>query len=221
MLIVDIGNAHFGNIVTAKRLIKAAYESGADIVKGQAFKGERLTGSMPNSFYRQCEFTFHQCIELIDYARSIGCDMFYSIFDEEYEELENYQIWSKIAGNQYVKRSRRVKDEENVIFSIPKYAKPINVKKAEPLYVTDYLTDKPELNNIRKLMNFYGRNVGYSDHTLGINNCLMAYEIYGCNIIEKHFTLEKYKYYQSLPFRDTIHGATPKELEKLAKELEK
>ena len=64
--------------------------------------------------------------------------------------------------------------------------------------------------------NFYA---GYSDHTIGIETCLLAISR-GAKIIEKHFTLDK----SSNVIRDHALSATPEEfrqLVNLGREIEK
>ena len=48
--------------------------------------------------------------------------------------------------------------------------------------------------------------MGYSDHTIGIDTCLLAIAR-GAKIIEKHFTLDK----SSTVIRDHALSATPEE----------
>lgn len=210
MLIAEIGNNHFGSYRDAMELIRVAHECGADIVKSQAFK-DLKHGSMDKEFYKQCEFTFNQYVDLIYYARDIGSDLFYSIFSPELEELKEYQNWEKVAGVQY-RNGVEILDRGHVLVSIPLNCKLRPLTQAEVMHVTDYMTDNPMLEHIEFLSKFYKRQAGYSDHSLGIGNCVRAVKEYGCVIVEKHFTLEKNK----LGFRDTIHGADPKELEQLA-----
>ena len=51
---------------------------------------------------------------------------------------------------------------------------------------------------------------GYSDHTLGIETCLLAISR-GATIIEKHFTLDK----SDTTIRDHVLSATPDEFSNL------
>ena len=51
---------------------------------------------------------------------------------------------------------------------------------------------------------------GYSDHTIGIETCLLAISR-GAKIIEKHFTLDK----SDQTIRDHALSATPEEFRKL------
>jgi N-acetylneuraminate synthase len=225
VLIAEIGNNHFGDFKKAKELIRVAHLSGADLVKGQAFKAEDIKGSMPEQFYRDCEFTIEQHLELIDYARDLGNDLFYSIFSKGFEAISMKQNWHKIAGVQT--RRGMVSDHydiENMIISIPAElnldAMP-KLKRAEFLYVSEYCVSDPDLDNISLLALWLGRRVGYSDHTKGIKYAKLAYSDYGAHIIEKHFCLKKNQIYSDTVFRDTVHGANPKELEMLAIHMSK
>lgn len=223
MLIAEIGNCHFGSIDKAKELIKAAKESGADIVKSQAFIGDDIVGSMLKQFYKTCQFTTQQYIDLIYYARDIGTDLFYSIFSPTHWTIEWHQNYFKIAGNQMKQRYFEMKlfDSPNTIFSISQgvdLKRVYKVKRAEPLYVGEYL--KPaQFHYIKTIEKYFNKPVGYSDHTEGIDACVMAHDEYECDIIEKHFTLEKNVTYNGQVYRDTVHGALPNEFELLARRM--
>jgi sialic acid synthase SpsE len=210
----------------AKGLIKAAHDSGADLIKGQAFKADDIkSGSMSKRFYRACALRVEEYIELIDYARDIGNDLFYSIFSPGFEQLSMYQNWHKIAGVQTSKGMvDDIYDIENMIISVPgncnlDYVK--KLKKAEFCFVTEYLAEKPDLDYITLLSMWLGRPVGYSDHTIGIEFSKRAYTHFGAHIIEKHFCIKKNQTFDGVVFRDTVHGATPKELEQLAIHMSK
>lgn len=223
MLIAELGNNHFGSIKRFKTLIKAAHESGADLIKGQAFIPKDIHGSMPREFYEDCYMSPEQCIELIDYARDLGNDLFFSVFSNGFEKVSLYQKWHKIAGSQTrAGRAGIQQDLENVIISVPrdvKVEKLHQFKFAEVLHVSDYLTTEPQLEQILVLSDWLdGRSVGYSDHTIGIGYASLAYRQFGAEVIEKHFCLKNSEQYRptGTMFRDTIHGVTPSEFEKLA-----
>ena len=59
-----------------------------------------------------------------------------------------------------------------------------------------------------------GFEVGYSDHAIGIENCLVAASL-GARVIEKHFTISN----NFSTFRDHLHSANPKQLNELSKKL--
>jgi sialic acid synthase SpsE len=221
LLIAEIGNCHFGDLKRAKELIRAANESGADLIKGQAYIAKHFNkGSMPRSFYEDCAFSIDQYIDLIDYARSIGNDLFYSIFSPGMERISFKQKWHKIAGIQTKEgKADEEQDLENMIISVPcevSLDTLYRFKNAEVLYVSQYLSDDPDLEYIDIYSKYFKRKIGYSDHTMGLKWCLEAIHKYQVDIIEKHFCMRSYEAYGSVVFRDTIHGITPKLFEKLA-----
>lgn len=73
--------------------------------------------------------------------------------------------------------------------------------------VTDYPAQAQDLNlsAIRQLREAYGLDVGYSDHSKGIEACCAAVTL-GATCLEKHITLD-----QSMPGPDHAASATPEE----------
>lgn len=222
MLIAEIGNCHFGDFSRAMEMIKIAHDCGADLIKGQAFKAKDIkSGSMPKEFYEKCQFTTIQYLALIDYARSIGNDLFYSIFSNGLEEVRHEQNWHKVTAAQTKEgKAKLVEDAPNVIVSVRDSAVP-KLKKASVMYASDYCVTSPTLQYITILSDYLGRPAGYSDHSIGIHHAIRARRFFGATVIEKHFCLAKNEAWKGTVFRDTVHGATPKELERLAKELSK
>lgn len=224
MLIAEVGNGHFGNMTKARELIRAAHNSGADLIKAQAFRASGIkSGSMPERFYKDCELRVEDYLELIHYARDLGNDLFYSIFSDGFESISFTQKWHKVAGVQTRDGQATADlDLENVIVSVPSgvvYDHLPRFRKAEVLYVSEYLAQDPELRHIGSLAQWLGRPVGYSDHTVGVKFALEAHRCWGANIIEKHFTLSHNEKWGTKIFRDSVHGATPNEFEELAKAM--
>ena len=81
--IAEFSNMHGGDFEHAKDLIRAACDAGADVVKGQAYDNPQaiidMGGSMPLEFYQQCMFTVDQYLELIEFGKQIGIDVFFTI----------------------------------------------------------------------------------------------------------------------------------------------
>lgn len=222
ILIAECGNNHFGDFEKAKEMVMAASESGAFMVKFQAFEAKDIVGgSMPKDFYEKCAFTLAQYKELIAYGRSKGVGVFYSVFSDSLKELTFAQRWRKISGKQTVKaiEAGDFIDRPGTFVSFPKthLIAAATLRHAVPLYVCEYLTSDPELFRLHYLHDIMaGRPFGYSDHTVGNVACELAVKEYGCRVVEKHFTMEKNMSYRGQVFRDTIHGATPKEFRHLA-----
>ncbi len=73
--------------------------------------------------------------------------------------------------------------------------------------------NQTNLNLINELKKEFGLNVGFSDHTIGINIPVFAV-FAGANIIEKHFTLNK-----NLSGPDHKISLNPRELEKMVRKI--
>lgn len=220
MLIAEIGNNHFGSLKKAKEMIRIAKTCGADLIKGQAFDPEDLKhGSMNYEFYKQCAFNFEEYCELIEYGKDFEIDVFFSIFSPKFRNLELKQKWFKLAGVQTKggKYDLKSEDNKNTFVSVPGDMDYPDFKKANILYVSEYLPEDPILDFIDVLSDYYDRRVGYSDHTIGIGSCEKAIKEYNAIIIEKHFTLEQNVKFHDKVFRDTVHGAMPSELEALSR----
>lgn len=219
ILIAEFGMCHNGSLSMAKDLVRVAKESGATLVKGQAFMAHDVQGSMPPQFYKDRQLNLWQLVELIEYGRGIGIEVFYSIFSQEFEPLMNYQKWMKFAAVQSRRNPRWVEqfDKFNTIASVNPGTWLPNLKKSEVLFATPYLTKFPGLHCIEFLTEYYGRQVGYSDHTIGVDWCIRAAKEYGARVIEKHFVLDRDIYFEGKQFRDAVHGATPDEFAKLAR----
>jgi sialic acid synthase SpsE len=67
--------------------------------------------------------------------------------------------------------------------------------------------DEAQLRNIATFADTLGCTVGYSDHTLGVDACVLAVGA-GARILEKHFTLDK----NLSDFRDHALSADPPEM---------
>jgi len=220
ILIAECGNNHVGCVKTAKEMIRIARNSGADLVKFQAFLPVDIKGSMDPEFYEKCALPWEDYLSLIQYGKELGVDVFYSIFSEELQELKKHQKYHKIAASQSQSNIRQTEnsDATNVFISIKPNAGMLpHLNLAHVLYASPYMTINPNFENITFLNNYYHRRCGYSDHTIGIEYCIEAYQDYECPVIEKHFTLTRDIYFKGKQFRDAMHGALPYELERLAR----
>ena len=218
-VIAEFGLCHDGTVESAKEVIRAAQDCGASAVKGQAFKYADVKGSMPSGFYKERCFNPIQCLELIQYGNQLGITVFFSIFSKGYECVTGAQRLHKFAAGQSKKQPRLVEknDHHDVIVSVNAGTHLPILQNASVLYASPYLATDPQLDCITFLSEFYKRQVGYSDHTIGIEWCKLAVKKYGCNMIEKHFTLTRDIYFEGKQFSDAVHGATPKELSALIK----
>ena len=81
-LIAEIANSHEGKFDSAIKLIDAASDSNADIIKFQIFKANELLESEHENFklFKKLEFNFSQWSKLIKYAKSKKLLVFTDVF---------------------------------------------------------------------------------------------------------------------------------------------
>jgi N,N'-diacetyllegionaminate synthase len=233
-LIAELGNHHFGNLASAKEMIRVARECGAAYAKMQAidtdwFKG----GSMPPEFYTQCDLGWDGYHECMAYGEEVGIPVFFSVFGPKYRDLA-YRIPGrpyKISGSQFETMTRdelqiwNTQKAQPVIISVPKTLDSVIEEKRDVvtnmnlMYVTPYLPATVDFEFLEYYVDVFERPVGYSDHTRGILYCRIAIEQYGCRLVEKHFNLWGRQSFAGKVYRDSLHAADASQLARLAKAL--
>lgn len=224
LIIAEAGVNHNGDIELAKRLVDAARESGADIVKFQTFHPDSLVSKFaPMAEYqkknmRQNEpqknmlskltLTDKEFLELAKYCKYIGIKFLSTPFDLESIHFLNplQDMWKipsgEITNYPYLKEIgktakkvimstgmcelQEIRDAVNVL-------KDYGTKDITILHCTTEYPAPPEevnLNVMHLLREEFGCEVGYSDHTKGIEIPLAAVAM-GATVIEKHFTLDR------------------------------
>ena len=81
-IIAEAGINHDGDFNLAKKLVKAAAESGADVVKFQIFKAEEFVNKDAEyfDFFKGLEFNNEEWIELANLAENNGVMFSASVF---------------------------------------------------------------------------------------------------------------------------------------------
>lgn len=224
-IIAEAGVNHNGKIAIAKKLIDKAAACGADAVKFQTFKAEKIISRFaPKAEYqkkttqrsesqlemvRKYELNAQAHRELIKYCRRKGIVFLSSPFDLESidllkslgvsvfkipsGEIVNLPYLRKIGG---LKKKiilstgmAELKEIEIALKILTKAGTPR--KNITVLHChTEYPTRLEDVN-LRAMVTIakqLGVNVGYSDHTLGIEVPVAAAAL-GAKVIEKHFTL--------------------------------
>lgn len=222
IIIAEAGVNHNGDIKLAEKLVEEASAAGADYVKFQSFKAEKLvsryaqkadyqketTGTNESQFemIKKLELTPEDHLHIqkhcekhnikfmsspfdetgIEYLDSIGVD-FFKIPSGELTNLPYLRTLTKfdrpiilstgMADLKEVEQALKVlKDKEVIVLHCnTEYPTPM-----EDVNLRAMLTMKEKLNV----------EVGYSDHTLGIEIPIAAVAL-GAKVIEKHFTLDK------------------------------
>jgi N-acetylneuraminate synthase/N,N'-diacetyllegionaminate synthase len=251
LIIAEAGVNHNGSYENAKKLILAASNAGADYVKFQTFKANKLVSKDAEKadyqkintkdettsqfeMLKKLEMPEMWHYELIKYADSLGIKFLSTGFDEEsIDFLDSIKIdIFKIPSGEITNKP--------FLEHIAKKNKPIIISTGmanleEVRAVIDLLqnngvpkelitvlhcnTDYPTAMldvNLRAMLSIkdeFEVNVGYSDHTLGIEVAIAAVAL-GAKVIEKHFTLDK-----SMEGPDHRASLDPSELKEMVKSI--
>jgi sialic acid synthase SpsE len=215
----------------AKKLIDVAVEAGADAVKFQLFKAEKLSADKKTQeILKNLEFRRDWLKELDEYAKRKDIMFLATPFDTEAVELLDrintpaFKIASGDLTNlpliKYIAEKGKpiilsvglgsldeIRAALDVIYSTG------NENVALLHCVASYPT-KPEdvnLNVIKTLKQKFQVPVGFSDHTMEVSVPIGAVAL-GANIIEKHFTLDR-----KMEGPDHPYALEPEELETMVK----
>lgn len=245
LIIAEAGVNHNGDIDLAKELIDAAADAGADYVKFQTFKAEKLVskdavkadyqrenaGDDKESqldMLRKLQLTEHDHYELIEHCELRNIRFLSTAFDLESLGFLNeigirlFKIPSgEVTNLPYLELIAKYADEiilstgmctmEEIEDAVNVLRKLTQVKISVLHCNTEYPTPFKDVNlramlEIAKALNV---EIGYSDHTLGIEVPIAAVAL-GAKIIEKHFTLDR-----TLPGPDHIASLEPNELKSM------
>jgi N,N'-diacetyllegionaminate synthase len=246
LVIAEAGVNHNGEMDMAKKLVDAAVSAGADYVKFQTFKAEKIasknalkagyqqqqTGGNEGQLemLRRLELTEEAHFELMTYSAGKGIRFLSTAFDlDSIDLLKRLNIRlgkipsGEITNLPYLRKMARSFDElilSTGMTEMHELEEALNVLVTSGMALdkisilhcnTEYPTPFEDVNllamhTIREKFNV---NVGYSDHTLGIEVPIAAVAL-GASIIEKHFTLDK-----ELPGPDHKASLDPFELKQM------
>jgi len=210
--IAEIGMNHNGNFDLCFELIKQAKLSGANIVKFQL--GWRDKPGEINCIDKKI------IKKLIEWSKYFEIELMFSIITDKAFNLikpfniNRYKIASRTVINNLPLVKKIIKENKETIISLGMWnKKTLPVKKTKNVKflwcLSKYPCEPKDLKNLPK--NFYKSDYeGYSDHSIGIETCLIAISR-GARIIEKHFTLDK----SNTTIRDHALSATPGEFKLL------
>lgn len=197
----------------AREIITKAKEGGAGLVKFQLYDAEEDKGKPHYRWVKDHELSFDDAKMLFDYGASIGMEVFFSVFGDEYVK------WCESIGVKRYKIAFNMRKEE-VLKAVQKTKKPVIISgfdKATACYdlgqviklycIPIYPTALGYLQFPRDM--FSKMNQGFSDHTIGLAVAKIAIAR-GAKIIEKHFCLER-----NPDFPDSDWSMTPDELNEL------
>jgi len=228
LIIAEAGVNHNGDLETGKHLIDAARNAGADIIKFQTFKAEKIASRGAKKaryqaenfkagddsqlgMLKKLELTEEMHVELqkysakknieflstpfdidsIHYLRSLGITMG-KIPSGEITNLPYLEEMSKnfpriilSTGMCYLSE---ISEALNILLKMGTQKENITVLHCN----TEYPTPMVDVNlrAMLSIRNDLEVNVGYSDHTPGIEVAIAAVAL-GAQIIEKHLTLDR------------------------------
>ena len=241
-IIAEIGNNHEGNFITAKKLIKAAANTGVDAVKFQTFITDDFVSTNYPSYERlkKFEFTHKQFLELKKFTNkqklnfiSTPLDFLSANFlrknckiikiasgDNNFYDLINIFLDFK---KQLIISTGMMNDtnvEQLIKFILKKKGyKFLNNNLSLLHCVSSYPAEDKSLNlmSIKYLANKYKDiNIGYSDHSVGWDACITAVAL-GARVVEKHFTLSN----NFSNFRDHKLSLNPVDMRIMVKKIRK
>lgn len=213
-IIAEAGSNHNGKIEYAKKLIDASADAGADAVKFQSFKAEKLFNEFNKqdlvSKLKNIEFKDEWYDELFEYADKKGVIFLSTPFDENTaDKLEKYGMTAyKIASyelthipliehvakkNKPVLLSTGMAEENEISDAVNAVYKNGNHQLVLLYCISQYPTDIKDVNlNVIVALKktFVDCIVGFSDHTTSIYTSIGAASL-GAKIIEKHITFDK------------------------------
>ena len=234
-IIAEIGWNHMGSLSLAKKMIFQAKKNGADFVKTQIFDVQNLKDGPwdkdgRREIYKKAQLNENKYKELFKYAKKINCKFFasaMSIKDAELIKRVNSDLIKipSMESRNFPLINYCAKNFKNIIISsgtskfkeIIKSCKKIPKKKLTVLHcVSSYPcnfsnVNLPKINLFKKFF----KNVGFSDHTVGIEASILSLK-YNPIYIEKHFTIDN-----SLPGRDNKFAILPHNLKTLKDFIEK
>lgn len=228
LIIAEAGVNHNGSLDLAKKLIDVAAESGADIVKFQTFKAEKLVSKTAKqadyqivnqagkpedtqfSMLKKLELSVENHHELINYCKSKNIEFLSTAFDlESLDFLNNLGIdifkipSGEITNLPYLRKVGNfqktvilstgmanlgeIESALKILIEAGTVKEKITVLHCNSEYPTPF--EDVNLRAMKTIRKAFGVQIGYSDHTKGIEVAIAAVSL-GASLIEKHFTLD-------------------------------
>lgn len=251
IIIAEAGVNHNGNFELAQKLVVAAAEAGADYVKFQTFKANKIVSKtakkasyqernindgddLQYAMLKQLEMPEEWHIKLIQYANEQGIQFLSTGFDPESVDLLD-QLGSplfKIPSGEITNKPflQHIARKGKPVILSTGMANMVEIKTALELLIkngvpkdkitvlhcnTEYPTPMEDVNlkAMITIQNSLGVQVGYSDHTQGIEVPIAAVAL-GASVIEKHFTIDR-----NLPGPDHKASLEPGELKAMVKAI--
>lgn len=192
MIIAEVGQNFCGNMELAQTLIGLAKNNGADLVKFQLYKAD-------SEVSKQAELTKEQAFMLFHRGKTIGIEVFFSVFDIERvkwcEEIgvKRYKVacgYIHPKSNKNMDLAEALKDTgKEIIISYSRIPDGIGLAspKVKRLYCIPVYPALLKGSLFNRMD--WGLMDGFSDHTVGLDASKIAIAR-GAEIIEKHFAID-------------------------------
>ena len=219
-VIAEIGINHNGDLDTAREMILAAHETGADAVKFQKRTPELCVpkdqrevmretpwGYISYMAYREkVEFGIEEYRAIDAFCKELGVDWFVSVWDER--SVDFMEVFSPLcykvpsASLTDINLLKKIRSTGRPIIlstgmsTVDQIATSVNVIGADNLALmhstSAYPCDPAELNlkMVETLRELYSCPIGYSGHEVGLITSVVAVALGAC-MVERHFTLDR------------------------------
>lgn len=219
-VIAEIGINHNGDLDTAKEMIMAAQETGADAVKFQKRTPELCVPNGQRDVMRETpwgyisyieyrekvEFGYEEYQAINTFCRELGMDWFASVWDEasvDFMESFNplcYKVPSASLTDLVLLKKIRATDRPIILSTgmstFEQIEKSVNTIGSDNLALmhstSAYPCDPLELNlrMVETLRERFACPIGYSGHEVGLITSVVAVALGAC-MVERHFTLDR------------------------------
>ena len=238
-IIAELGSVHDGKFILAKKLIKSAVNSGANVIKFQMHISEEETledAPSPNYFksetrfnyFKRTAFNFKEWKKLKKICKDHKVEFLCSPFSEkavdilEKLKVDSYKVPSgeltNLALLERIKKTKKhvylstgMSNWKEIDIAIKLLKKNYTLLQCSSIYPCPL--ENVGLNVLVEMKKKYNCHIGFSDHTRGFAAPLAAAAI-GASVIEKHFTISRRMYGS-----DAKNSMEPDEFSFLSKNL--
>lgn len=219
-IVAEIGINHNGDVEIAKRLIRAAFEAGADAVKFQKRTPELAVPAAYRDvmretpwglisyleYRRRIELGVEEYAEIDRYCRQLGIPWFASVWDQPSVDfiepfdpacykipsaaLTDHALLSKVRATG---RPMILSTGMSTMEQIQEAVNHIGTDNLIILHCTSTYPAKPEELNLRMIQTLqrtFDCPIGYSGHETGLQTSLAAV-VLGAAMLERHITLDR------------------------------
>jgi len=225
-LIAEIGENHLGNMDMARQMLITAADNGAHIVKFQTYRGEDAAEDDPErEFFKTVELTEKIHYELKKLAEDKGIRFMSTPFNVDrarflveqvglaeikvasgsmcnLQLLDYLNSKANVVNTVYISTGMATLEEIRESLSHLKNIERVVIMHCVAIYPLD--DEEANLRAVTTLQREFSKyEIGYSDHTCGIEACVAAVAL-GATVVEKHYTFNTL-----MPGTDHVGAMTP------------